>query len=155
TLAAAGSTAVSATIGVTSLCLAGVQPWKAFGSLWWLWWLGDAAGGVLVAPLLLTWATRPATRPPPARAGRGAGLIGTLILASLVVFAGGFTRDISHHPLEYTVFPFVVWAALRFGQPGTTAVSLVASGIAIWGTVHGYGPFARGAPHDNLMLLQA
>src|SRR5262249_43538688 len=39
-LAAMLSTAVSATIGVTVLCLRGVQPWSAFRSLWWVWWLG-------------------------------------------------------------------------------------------------------------------
>src|SRR5262249_52380599 len=33
-LAAAGSTMVSATIGVTTLCLAGVHDWAAYGALW-------------------------------------------------------------------------------------------------------------------------
>src|SRR5207253_5366464 len=42
TLAAGVSTTVSATIGVTSLCLGGVQSWGDFSSLWWTWWLGDA-----------------------------------------------------------------------------------------------------------------
>src|SRR5256885_1736020 len=42
TLAAGASTTVSATVGVTSLCLGGLQPWAAFDSLWWTWWLGDA-----------------------------------------------------------------------------------------------------------------
>jgi PAS domain S-box-containing protein len=153
--AAAGSTMVSATIGVTSLCLGGVQPWSAYGSLWWLWWLGDASGAVLLTPLLLTWATGWETRPPPGRAAEAAALTGTLALVSLVVFAGGVTPGFSRHPLEYTIFPFVVWAALRFGQPGTAAVTFVTSGIAVWGTVHGFGPFATGTVQENLILLQA
>ena len=50
-------TAVSATIGVTSLCLGNVQSWSKFGTLWRVWWLGDAVGALVVAPLVLTWAT--------------------------------------------------------------------------------------------------
>jgi PAS domain S-box-containing protein len=167
-LAGAGCTMVSATIGVTTLCLAGVHDWAAYGALWWLWWLGDAAGTVLVAPLLLTWAYAlplpgggegrvrgPETSPRPRRPAEAAALIGTLILVSLVVFAGGVTPGTSRHPLEYTIFPFVVWAALRFGQPGTTAVTFGAAGIALWGTVNGLGPFATGTTHENLIVLQA
>ncbi len=153
-LAAVVSTTISATIGVISLCLGGVQPWAAFGALWCLWWLGDAAGAVLVTPLLLTWVER---RPlfTKLRRAEAVVLIGSVVVVGLVVFAAGVTPSISSHPLEYTVFPFVIWAALRFGQPGTTSVTFVASCIAVWGTVHGFGPFATGSAHENLILLQA
>jgi PAS domain S-box-containing protein len=151
-LAGGVSTMLSASIGVTSLCLGGIQPWAAYGSLWWLWWLGDAAGAVLVAPLILSWANQALLRP--RRVSEAGALLGTLVLVSLVVFAGGVTAEISRHPLEYIIFPLIVWAALRFGQPGTTAVTFIASCIAIWGTVHGFGPFATGTMHQNLILLQ-
>ena len=35
------ATAVSATVGSTTLCLAGVQAWSRFNALWQDWWLGD------------------------------------------------------------------------------------------------------------------
>src|SRR5262249_21735562 len=57
-LAAGVSTMVSAPIGATSLCLGGVKPWTAYPTLWSVWWLGDALGNLVVAPLLLTWAGR-------------------------------------------------------------------------------------------------
>src|SRR5204863_5624936 len=47
-------TMVSATIGVTTLCAAGVQPWTRFSVLWLDWWLGDALGALIVAPVILT-----------------------------------------------------------------------------------------------------
>ena len=53
-LAAGISTTIAATIGVTSLCLGGVHPWSSFGALWSTWWLGDAMGNLVVAPVLLT-----------------------------------------------------------------------------------------------------
>src|SRR5262249_40399610 len=40
------------------------------------------------------------------------------------------------------------------GWRGTTAATLVMALIAIWGTVHGFGPFSRGKQHENLILLQ-
>jgi integral membrane sensor domain MASE1 len=43
-LAATLATGVSATIGVTSLCLGGVHSWSLFADLLWVWWLGDAMG---------------------------------------------------------------------------------------------------------------
>ena len=47
------STTVAATFGVTSLCLGGFAKWTSYGAVWSTWWLGDAAGDVIVAPLLI------------------------------------------------------------------------------------------------------
>src|SRR2546422_920994 len=52
-LAGVVSTTVSATLGVTSLALAGFATWNNYASIWLTWWLGDAAGALIVAPLLL------------------------------------------------------------------------------------------------------
>ena len=58
-LAAGVSPTIAATIGVGSLCLGGAAAWPAYGALWWQWWLGDAMGALVVAPVLLTWFTHP------------------------------------------------------------------------------------------------
>lgn len=55
-LAAMISTTVSAVVGVTSLCLAGYAKWPQFMWVWLTWWLGDAAGDLIVAPVILLWA---------------------------------------------------------------------------------------------------
>jgi integral membrane sensor domain MASE1 len=47
------STTVSATTGVTSLSVAGYADWADFGAMWLTWWLGDAAGALIVAPMLV------------------------------------------------------------------------------------------------------
>src|SRR5262249_6010378 len=140
-LAAGMSTMVSATIGATSLCSGGVQPWKAFPAIWSVWWLGDAMGDVVVAPLLFTWAGWHRLRWRPRQVAEAGVLLLALVAVSLLVFAVPSAR-FSFHPLAYVVFPFVIWAALRFGQPVATLMTFVTSGIAIWGTVRGYGPFA-------------
>src|SRR6185369_15934500 len=61
-LAALASTIVAATVGVTSLWLAGATP-AGYGPTWRAWWLGDAIGDLVVAPLLLLWRPPPWPRP--------------------------------------------------------------------------------------------
>ncbi len=57
--------------------------------------------------------------------------------------------------LPYLPFPFVIWAALRFGQRGAVSAAQVVSIQAIVGTAYGYGPFARESLLLSLVLLQA
>ena len=57
-LAAMLSTVVSATVGVTSGWLGGMIPAATFGKAWRTWWLGDAMGDLVVAPLLFVWSGR-------------------------------------------------------------------------------------------------
>src|SRR5687767_6982707 len=51
-LAAAFSPLVSATIGTGTLELAGLIPTGQVGEHWRAWWLGDAIGALLVAPVI-------------------------------------------------------------------------------------------------------
>jgi PAS domain S-box-containing protein len=153
-LAAGLSTAVSATIGVTSLCLGHVQPWRDFASLWGVWWLGDAVGNLVVAPFLLTVSAFGRWEGNRFAALEACALFIGLAAVSAIVFGGPIMPISRDYPLEYALFPFVIWASLRFGTPMTTAVTAAISAIAIWGTLHGFGPLARWLSHESLVLLQ-
>ncbi len=153
-LAAGLTTTVSATLGVASLCLGAVQPWSSYADLWQDWWLGDAIGALVVAPALLTWATRYHVLCQPLRITEGVLLLAGLGLVCAFVFSLGDAPNRSGYPLEYAVFPFVVWAALRFGQLGSTTVTFVTLGVAVWGTLGGLGPFRKATTHESLIWLQ-
>jgi signal transduction histidine kinase/ActR/RegA family two-component response regulator len=153
-LAACVSTTVSATIGVTSLCLGEVQSWDKFASLWSLWWLGDAMGDLVMAPVLLVWFAERPGRWPRSKLIEAGLLMTGLMTLGLVVFLRRFPTGTEHFPLEYTIFPFIIWAALRFGQRGAASVTFVIAALAILGTIQGSGPFAKGPVHENLLLLQ-
>src|SRR5207244_12645357 len=58
-VAAMLSTTVSATVGVTTLAVSGYAKWADYGPIWLTWWLGDVAGGVVVAPVVCLWVSRP------------------------------------------------------------------------------------------------
>lgn len=161
-IAAGLSTMVSATIGVTSLRLGSVYlsslqrpiEWYDFWPLWRVWWLGDAMGALVVAPPLLAWISdygHRALRSSVEVVALFAGLVAT----SGLVFLSGFTTGLGGSSLAYIIFPFVIWAALRFSQTVTTAVVLVASSVTIWATLHSLGPFGNGTVHERLLLCQA
>jgi len=153
-LAALLSTMVSATIGVTTMCLSEVHPWAKFVGLWWAWWLGDATGVLLVAPLILTWTSGGHVQWHMSRIVEAVVSLVALVITCLILFAG-LGPTVASRPLEYLIFPFVIWAAIRFGQRGTTLVTAAASGVAIWGTINGHGPFGDGGGDGSLELLQS
>jgi len=142
------STAVSATVGVTSLLLSGSTPSTSVGRLWFVWWSGDAMGTLIVAPVFLTWLTTPRLREPLARAAEALTLLVILVALTSVLF---LTR-ISY---VYAVFPFAIWAALRFGPRGAATATLLVSSLAVWYTLNGLGPFVASTPTHNLALLQS
>ncbi|OLC54275.1 MAG: hypothetical protein AUH92_04340 [Acidobacteria bacterium 13_1_40CM_4_69_4] len=149
------STAVSATLGVTSVCLGGFARWADFRSIWLTWWLGDVGGALIVAPPLILWGLNP--RPGWGRWQilEGALLLGLVGAVGEAVFAQRLIPALSSDPLSFVCIPFLVWTAFRFDQRLTATAALVLSGIATWGTLHGFGPFIRDNPNDSLLLLQA
>ena len=152
-LAAGLSTMVSATIDVTSFCLGGTAPWDAYGLLWRIWWLGGAMSNLVVAPLILTWSSRLGGSRNLWRIAEAGALLASLVLVCLLVFGGWSRVALIHSPLDYAVFPFIIWAALRFSQREVITATFAVSAIALWGTAHGFGPFVRGTVPERLTLL--
>ena len=145
------STAISATIGATSLAVTGEAAWNSYGSIWLTWWLGDAAGALIVAPLLVLWATTPPAtlRERPFEA----------LLLFFVVSATGalvFAHPaLDHYPLPFLCIPPLIWAAFRFGQREVATSVAVLATIATWATVRGTGPFVMRSDNESLLLLQS
>src|SRR5262249_21767875 len=141
---------VSATIGVLSLCLGGVANWSNYGPLWATWSLGNLAGALVFAPVVIAWSR------PFKRIGSFVQILEAILLLlllasiSLIVFGGLFPTGVTNYPLEFLTIPFLIWAALRFGKSGVTVSIVLLSGIAIWGTKHGFGPFIRVTPNESL-----
>ena len=148
------SPVVSATIGAVTLALSGLAPWSDLGPIWSTWWLGDAGGALIFAPVLLTWATlevKELTWRPVERSA----LIVAIIATGLLLFGGIGPLSPANDPLAFLCFPALVWAAYRFGPREAATTVLLLALIADWGTLHGFGPFARGNQNQSLIYLQA
>jgi PAS domain S-box-containing protein len=153
-LAGAVATAVSATIGVTMLSFGGLARWSDLGPIWLTWWLGDAAGALVVTPLITLWALDRRAPWRPRRWAELGLLFLTVAAAGLFVFSDWSLFHQSHYPLEYLCIPPLLWSAFRFGQRECASAMVVLTAIAIRGTLEGHGPFAGRAPNESLLLLQ-
>jgi len=56
--------------------------------------------------------------------------------------------------LLYSLLPFLLWAALRFGVMGISTSMIVVAFLSISGAVHGQGPFTGAATLTNVISLQ-
>ena len=65
----------------------------------------------------------------------------SLLTVSWGVFGSDIGPKMATYPLAWLPFPWLIWAALQFGQPLTTLGCLMVSSIAIVGTSLGTGPF--------------
>lgn len=149
-IAAIFSTIASATLGVTSLTLGGFARWEKYPAIWLTWWLGDAVGDLIIAPLLLIWLTLPQPRWKPERVIEAIGLLFALLLTGYYVFA--------HAPsfsAEYILLLPLLWASFRFGPRGAVTSAFLVSAIALAGTMSGTGPFAQADPNQSLLSLQS
>jgi integral membrane sensor domain MASE1/anti-sigma regulatory factor (Ser/Thr protein kinase) len=146
-LGAVVSTAVSATIGVASLSV-GDSLSESTLTTWRLWWVGDMGGDLLIASAIFVLVTHWPYRDLPGTAAEAVALIVALIGIELLVFSA----DV---PATYLAFPFIVWAALRFLQPGVTVAALAFAIIAVSFTGNESGPFFRRSGDDGLLLAQS
>jgi len=154
-LGAGASTVVSATVGSATLWLSGIVRGAQLFPTWRAWWLGDAAGDLLVASLLLAWTSGTAWRKllRPLRLVEIVLLAGALAIPTLGLFCGLFPGAGLAH--SYLVFPPLIWAALRFRERGSTLATILVSALGIWATARGHGPFATARLATGLLHLQA
>jgi integral membrane sensor domain MASE1 len=153
--AAICSTAVSATIGVTSLTLGGFAAWEQYGLIWRTWWLGDNAGAVVFAPFLLLRGANWRVKWTGPTLLEAAALLFCLLATSGMVFGFGLHLQAKGDLFTFLCTPFLVWAAFRFGQREASVAIFLLSGIAVVGTLRGFGPFVRESPNHSLLLLQS
>jgi integral membrane sensor domain MASE1 len=141
------STMVSASIGVVSLLAGREIESSDLGSVWRTWWLGDMGGDLIVAPVLLVASHIRAFRGVPGRP------LEALILGAAVAGVSSivFTQTTN---LLYVLFPLLIWAALRFWQPGAATAGLMVAVFAVVFTAHNDGPFAANGLDDRLVLAQ-
>ncbi len=153
-LAAAISTVISPVFGITSLALTGFADWANYGAIWLTWWLGDATGDLVFTPLVLLWSVASKRRWNKREAAEVGALLLLLVLLSGIVFGGWLEISARSYPIAFICGPVVIWTAFRFTQRETATGLFILSAIAVWGTLHGFGPFLRETENQSLLALQ-
>lgn len=114
---------------------------------WIAWWLGDGMGVILITPTILAvytdgkhWRQKIcASWHKPLEA---AVLITSMLIVCSIIFDADNLSCVGYLPMSMTLFPFVLWSALRFSAIGVAATSLTIAWITIFGTAQNTGPFA-------------
>lgn len=143
---------ISATISLASLYLAGVVPFSLLGANWLTWWLGDATGIYIYTPFIFALSSPEMVKEIRHVTAEGIFLFLITITITLICF-GGWIRP--GYPIEYILIPYLIWGTFRFHPPIVIFLLVLISLIAIWGIIHGYGPFFRPVRNESLLLLQA
>ncbi len=135
-------TAISATLGVTTLSFAGVHAWSSVATAWLIWWLGDAMGVLLITPLLVTSHTI-VLELGRRRLGEFLLLVILATVSSVAMFDDRVGFRMAEDLLAFALFPFILWGAIRFQVAGAALASCVIAAVAIVETAFGFGPFVR------------
>jgi len=125
TLATLVSNAFTAMLGAAVTTLGFGAP---FWSSWRVWWIADSVGMLLVTPVIVSWAA--SGRPRLESLSRlrileGAALFTSMTTVAYFVFSSKLTDSNFFLPLPYATFPFLLWAAGRFGEQGLAGLLLI------------------------------
>jgi integral membrane sensor domain MASE1 len=133
-----------------------------FGTHYWVEWrnlgISNAVTGIVLLPAILLGIHRLSTKSIRVVAGRileagflGAGILTVGVFAFNRLPAGPETSPV----LLYAPVPLLIWAALRFGLGGVSSASMLVITVqAIWGIMHGRGPFLMRTAPENALAFQ-
>jgi signal transduction histidine kinase len=155
-VAAFASTAISAGVGLGAARLAHIPAAGKAGSFFAVWWVGDALGDLLIAPLILAFADRREISRRPLRWLEVAGLSVAALVAGFTVFRHQIAWDLLQGLGRgtYLLGPVLIWAAVRFEQRGVTTTLLSLCAIGVSGALQRQGVFEGDTLHDRLLFIQ-
>ena len=141
----------SALIGSVSLWLSGSLAAVALPVALVIWWTGDLLGALVVAPLFFAWAQSPESPTIHRRLAEVVLLcIGTVVAVEFGL-GGVVDSPLARVDYPYLLFPFVVWAALRFGARGASLMTITVAAVAVAHTVAGGSPFVSATSPRTLL----
>lgn len=150
-----GSTFIAAAIATTSLILMHyVEPQNIF-SFALSWWLGSSFGALVTLPFLLIWAKSDSGFAIPRQNYEFYALIGlTLVTCSYLFLNLEIAAAIHPQALRrlYVLFPFIVWAALRFGAAGISAVIFIIGTFAFYRATQQVAPLPSSSSQPESLL---
>jgi len=78
-------------------------------------------------------------------------LLSLLLVGTIAFYKLAPTADAA---LLYLPLPILIWAAVRFGSRGASAVICTLTFLTIWSAGHGHGPFSTRSAEENGLSIQ-
>jgi diguanylate cyclase (GGDEF)-like protein/PAS domain S-box-containing protein len=120
-------------------------------SMFFKWWMKDAVGVVMVAPLILVWRRFPHEW---FTNGKSVGelviILSLHFLAGQIVFVSWFDDVFGHINRGYWLYLFITWAAVRLGTQGVMLFVWLAAWQGLVGAIGGVGFFGNDIARTQL-----
>jgi PAS domain S-box-containing protein len=124
------------------------------GDSWWVGFFTEALALLTLTPAILGWAEIAVRRvkKPKTHYLEAASMCFGLAVLSYFTFVRSGSEN--RPALLYSLVPFLLWAALRFGVTGTSSTIVLVSFPAVLGAIHKHGPFTGNTPVHDVLSLQ-
>jgi len=144
---ALAATALGAAVGMATVCLSTAR-WAELWTVGRTWWLGDAVGVLVVAPLLVTWQPSDWTATRRRRAAETLVLAAAIFAVAWVVFTYAYT-------VNFLVVLLLLVAVFRLGRFGSAVVVFFLCIASTMRIARGHGFFADWNQQDALLVNQS
>ncbi len=145
-------TLLQALLGALIVFWAWLIPWDIYWSVTLGWWVGDAIGVLLFAPLICAWWNKQSSIKsndnPDSKFDKKELFLCLLILA--IIFR---LVLIENQPIEYFLLPPLLWSAFRFGAKITTLIAIVVAMAAAVSTAYKFGVFYKVSQESNSLIF--
>jgi sigma-B regulation protein RsbU (phosphoserine phosphatase) len=145
-------TLLQALLGTLIVFWAGLIPWNIYWSVTWGWWVGDAIGVLLFAPLICAWWNEQSRikldHKLDHKFDKKELIVCLLILA--IIFR---LVLIENQPIEYFLLPPLLWSSFRFGAKITTLITMVVAMAAAISTAYKFGVFYKVSQESNSLIF--
>ena len=143
--------AFASSIGTISSVLLKINSGELYEYIWWTWYVGDFAGIIVVAPLILSLWKETYFSTETKRYAES-----LVLYISVFIISSGIFEEIfpGVERSSYVLIPFLLWAAFRLGLREVSITIAIISVIAIRATISGKGPFVVETVNVSLILLE-
>jgi PAS domain S-box-containing protein len=159
----APTTIISSAIVVAGFILANKLNFSDSVVTWSTWWLADAAGTLVIAPVVVLWAMMPLRNSSKWNLLESIAVSALVSIIGIVAYSPLIGSDLISNdlnvPLPYrSLLGFLVllplmWAGLRGNRCNVATAALIFVGIAVWGFSVGNDPFPKTDLNGALLSL--
>src|SRR5215813_9165324 len=155
---AAGVSPALAALGGAFVPILGGGPISNYWIYWEDWYVATALPNLTIGPVFLIWFAKGTRlqRWIPSRQHIEPAILATLLLGICIVAThiGALVGSAFVPILLFSPLPFVLWAAVRYGEKGASGAILIVTVVLTWRTLHGSGLLLDEDPERSVLALQ-
>ena len=155
---AAGVSPTLSALGGAFVPILGGGALSNYWTYWAHWYVANALPNLTIGPAFLIWFASGTrwSRWIPSRRHIEPAILGTLVLGVCIVVTqfSGLVPNAFRPVLLFSPLPFVLWAAVCYGEKGASGTILVVTVVLMWRTLHGSGRLLDIDPERSVLALQ-